>query len=127
MVDEVIVVFPRPFVLERFPGEDVAEGIVAPSFETREMSVCICYREGAINEGGRVGVKEVIFDMGWNIRMGGEFGVAGEVEAVEVDLAVVRVAEGGAVDAEAQGGHGLSRMGWGGLDVRLLYCILALY
>ena len=106
MRDEFFVVLPRPGVLERFPGVNISNAVVAPALEAREVGVCVGEGEGAVDEGGGVGVEEAGGFVRGDGGVGGVFGVAGEVDAVEGHFAVLRVAKGGAVDAEAEGGHG---------------------
>ena len=61
--------------------------------------------KGAIHERDIVTDEEVLAFLRWNGWVGGILGVAGDVDAVEGDFAVLRVAKGCTGDAEAMGCH----------------------
>lgn len=120
-------------MLERFPGEDVADGVEAPSSETREVGMCFGQGKWAVDERDMVAIEELIADVGGQVGRSGEFGVGSDVDAVEDDLAVVSITEQRPVDSEAVIGHarcccvGRARSGRGtgrdlcpGLRLRLL-------
>lgn len=58
-----LIVFARSLMLYGLPCEDVANGVVAPTSQSRKMCVCILEREGSVNEGNVVAVEELFGDM----------------------------------------------------------------
>ena len=69
------------------------------------MCSCVLHREGAIDERNIVAVEEPLCDMGGLVRVGGELGIGGTVDAMESHFAVVVVAERSTVDAQAERRH----------------------
>lgn len=120
-----LVVLARPRVLNGLPGEDIADGVVAPRAQAGEVRGGVVEGERAVHEGHIVAVKEVFGDVGGNVGRGREFGVGGAVDAVlsfpvsalspvafivhmgpyKDDLAVLGVAEGASVYAQPDGRH----------------------
>jgi hypothetical protein len=69
------------------------------------VGVGLVESEWPLGEGDVVAVEEVCGFVRGYVGGRGQFGVAGDVDAVECDLSVGRVAERGPVDAEAVGWH----------------------
>jgi len=61
--------------------------------------------EWPIHKRDSIALEEILFPVRGHIRVCWQLGVAGYVDAMEGDFAVLRVAEGRTVDADAYGSH----------------------
>ena len=77
--------------------------------------------EWSIYKGDGIAFEEVLFPVRGHIRVCRELSVAGHVDAMKGDFAVLRVAKGRTVNADAYGSH--SEGCWHGL---VLVCIILL-
>ncbi len=111
MLYPFLVVLSRALVLDSFPGEDVADGVVAEFLEAGEVDVCVFDGKRTLMEVYVVAVEEVVGDVGGHIGSRRIFGVAGDVDAAESYLAAVGVFEVAVFDGEAEGGHCVDVMG----------------
>lgn len=101
----LLVISPRPSMLNGLPGEDVSYRVVPPSPQPREVCGRIVDREGAVYKGDVVAVKEAVDDVRGLVRIRGKLGVGRAVDAVESDFPIVGVAERTTVYAQAEGRH----------------------
>ena len=67
--------------------------------------MCLLNTERSIHERDSVAFKEVLFPVRGDVGMRRELAIAGNVDSVKGDLAVLRVAEGRTVYADAYGSH----------------------
>ena len=50
VLDVLLIVLPRSCVLQSLPSEDVADGVVAPSLQAREVCVCFVDAEWSVDK-----------------------------------------------------------------------------
>lgn len=105
VVYKLLIVLARACMFDSFPCEDVAEGIISPSLQPREVFMCFLFVERSPNEGDIVRVEETFAYVRWDVGISGQFAVASDVDASESHFSVGRVSEPGAVDLEYSASH----------------------
>ena len=94
------------------PRKNVSDSIVAPTFQPREMNVCIFDREWSGTEVDSISIEEVFWNMRRLIWMAWTLGISGQIDTPESDFSAMRVAEMAVLDCESQWRH----------DMRLSVC-----
>lgn len=110
VLDPFFIIYARTGGLERFPGEDVANGVVAGASYTGEVQVGILLGEGPGMELDGIAVEKVVGDMGGDIWMARELGVGSDIDAPQEDVSTVSVMELAILDSQAEGSH------WGDIE-----------
>src|SRR5271169_1973898 len=93
MGNKVLVVFPRPCMLQRLPCENIPNCVITPSLQAAEMSVCFVFIERSSHERYIIGVEEVPRVVRWLVRSAWEFGISSNIDPPEGYLAVSAVPE----------------------------------
>lgn len=88
MLHPLFVVLPRSSVFDSFPCEDVANEIVPPSFQPREMRMGLIYREGSADERQLVALVESIWVVRRQVWICRELGVACHINSSQGHLPV---------------------------------------
>lgn len=106
VLNPFFIIYTRTSGLERFPGEDVANSIVAGASYTGEMQVGILLGEGPGIELDGIAIEKVVGDVGRDIWMTRELGVGGDVDASQEDVSTVSVMELAILDGQTKRSHG---------------------
>lgn len=101
MTDPLLVIFSWSSMFDSLPSEDIADRIVTPSRQPCEMCMSVGQGEWASDKGDIVTVEEVVGNVGWLVRHGRKLCICSSVDTMQSDLAVVLVAKGAAINAEA--------------------------
>jgi len=59
----ILIIPPRPFMLNRLPGENISNRVVSPPPQPRKVCGSIVNRERAVYEGDIVAVEELVGDV----------------------------------------------------------------
>jgi hypothetical protein len=89
--NKVFIVNSWAAMFESFPGKNIPQSIVTPSFQLPEMLVSFFLGEGSVDEGNVVSVEEVSWFMGGLVRMSWELGSRVYINSSKGDLAAVGV------------------------------------
>lgn len=87
VLDPFLIVDARTSCLNGLPCEDIADAVVAVSLQPREVKACLVLGEWSGVELDIIAVKEVVVDMGRLVGFAWVFGVAGDIDATENNLA----------------------------------------
>lgn len=106
MADPLLIVQTRALGLDSFPGENVSDGIVPVSSESRKVDMGVVLGEGPLVKGDVIAIEEVVSDLrGLIFGLAWVFCVACDVDAAEDDLAAHVVDELAVLDEKAERSH----------------------
>jgi len=99
------VVFPRTFMLDRFPGRQQSQAVEAPGLQAAEMLMRLGERKGTADEGDGPVIGKIARNVGVAVRREGHLAVAAEIDAAQDMRPAVLALEPLALDLQPRQRH----------------------